>query len=144
MAVNEPADVAAPSQISDMVDALTIPVPIRDVRDADYPRLKAVMSQLKAGLDTSTRSLSQIRRTARRKEVKPLEDRSHFDFAYAQVRACEVALRSSIAAASLATPETAPELQAKVAQAYEAYSRAVTVAQATAKTHLANNSTQQR
>jgi hypothetical protein len=116
------------------VDALTIPVPVSEVRD-----------QLKAGLDTSSRSLAQIRRTARRKPVEQqqpviAQDHSPFDFAYAQVRACEVTLRMSIEAASLATPENAAELQAKVAQSYEAYSRAVTVAQATAKNYLADNS----
>jgi hypothetical protein len=133
-----------PTQVSDITEALTVPIPLRDIRDADYPRLKAVMSQLKAGLDTSARSLAQIRLTAQRKQSKPTEDRSHFDFAYSQVRACELALRASIEAASLATEETAAELQAKVAENYEAYSRAVTVARATAKSHLADNSASQR
>ena len=120
---------------------MQIPVPLGEVRDAEYPRLKAVLAQLKAGLETSSRSLAQLQRTTRRKPEKPvIEDRSVFDFAYAQVRACEVALRNSIEAASMATPENAAELQAKVAENYEAYARAVTVAKSTAKTMLADSS----
>jgi hypothetical protein len=141
------ADPIAAAQLPELVDALSIPVTVGDIRDADYPRLKAVLSQLKAGLDTSSTSLAQIRRTTRRKpEQQPaiVQDHSPFDFAYAQVRACEVALRTSIEAASTATPENAAELQAKVAQNYEAYSRAVTVAQATAKNYVADNSSSRR
>ena len=97
------------------------------------------MSQLKAGLDASSHSLVQLRRTAKEKPL-PIQDRSQFDFAYAQVRACEVALRSSIEQASNAPVESAAELQAKVAENYEAYARAVTVAQAVAKNFIADNS----
>jgi hypothetical protein len=136
------------AEIPDLVETLSIPISTSDIRDADYPRLKAVLSQLKAGLDTSSRSLAQIRRTTRRKPIQQptivQQDHSPFDFAYAQVRACEVALRTSIEAASTATPENAAELQAKVAQNYEAYARAVTVAQATAKNYLADNSASAR
>ena len=147
MVISDPVelDPAAASTITQIADTLSLPVPLADVRDVDYPRLKAVLSQLKAGLDTSSRSLAQIRRTARKKAEQPtvqptIQDHSPFDFAYQQVRACEVALRASIEAASTATPDNAAELQSKVAQNYEAYARAVTVAQATAKTYLADNS----
>lgn len=81
----------------------------------------------------------QLRRIARQ---LPHEDRSQFDSAYAQVRAREVALRASILAASTASPEQAAEAQARVAADYEAYARAVTVADATARASrqaLANN-----
>lgn len=101
-----------------------------DVRSADLARLKAVLAQLRTGLDRSAGSVVQLRRVTRR---LPLEDRSQFDSAYAQVRACEVALRTSILAASTATPEHARDAQAKVAEDYEAYARAVMVAEATAK-----------
>ena len=128
------------------MDSVQITVPVSDVRDAEYPRLKAILAQLKAGLETSSRSLAQLQRTTRRKSERPVvtEDRSHFDFAYAQVRACEVALRNSIEAASFATPENAAELQAKVAENYEAYARAVTVAKSTAKSMLADSSGSRR
>ena len=134
-------DVVPAAAVSNVVDSVQIPVPVGEIRDADYPRLKAVLAQLKAGLETSSRSLAQLQRTTRRKPVKPvIEERSPFDFAYAQVRACEVALRNSIEAASLATPESAAKLQAKVAENYEAYARAVIVAKSTARTALADNS----
>ena len=109
-----------------------------DIRDVEFNRLKAVLGQLKLNLDASAHSLVQLKRTAK---AKPLQDRTQFDFAYAQVRVCEVALRTSIAEASIAPAETAPQLQAKVAENYEAYARAVTVAQAVAKNFLADNST---
>lgn len=105
--------------------------------------MKAVLSQLKAGLDTSSRTLAQLRRTAKATPA-PVQDRTQFDFAYAQVRACEVALRTSIEAASLAPAETAAELQAKVAENFEAYSRAVTVAKSIAKNFFADNTTAAR
>ena len=108
-----------------------------EIRGADFSRLKAVLSQLRANLDVSSRSLVQLKRVARH---SPEQDRTQFDFAYAQVRACEVALRTSIAAASEAPPESAATLQAKVAENYEAYARAVTVAQAVAKNFVADNS----
>jgi hypothetical protein len=130
---------------SDLVDSLTPGVSLGEVRDAEFYRLKAVLSQLKAGLDTSSRTMVQLRRTAQKKaKAAPVQDRSTFDFAYQQVRACEVALRTSIEQASLATPEDAPALQAKVAENYEAYARAVTVAQSLAKNFLADNSAGRR
>ena len=101
--------------------------------------MKAVLSQLRTSLDHNARSLAQLKRAARGTQT-PIQDRSEFDFAYAQVRACEVALRSSIEAASSASAETAAELQAKVADNYEAYARAVTVAHAVAKNFIADNS----
>jgi hypothetical protein len=101
-----------------------------DVRAVELARLKAVLGQLRTGLDHSSTSVAQLRRVTRR---LPLEDRSQFDMAYAQVRACEVALRSSILAASSAAPAEARKAQAKVAEDYEAYARAVMVAEATAK-----------
>ena len=104
----------------------------------EFSRLKAVLGQLKLNLDASSHSLVQLRRTAK---TKPPQDRSQFDFAYAQVRVCEVALRTSIAEASTAAPENAADLQAKVAANYEAYARAVTVAQSVAKNFFADNST---
>jgi hypothetical protein len=96
-----------------------------------------VLSQLRTSLDVSSRSLIQLKRTARR---SPQQDRTQFDFAYAQVRAREVALRASIVAASEAPAESAAALQAKVAENYEAYARAVTVAQAVGKNFMAENS----
>jgi hypothetical protein len=116
---------------------------VGDLRDVDFNRLKAVLSQLKAGLDTSSRTLAQIRRTAKATPL-PVQNRTQFDFAYAQVRACEVALRTSIEAAAIASPEKAAEMQGKVAENYEAYARAVTVAKSIAKNFLADNSTAAR
>jgi hypothetical protein len=116
-----------------------LPTP-RDIRDTEYARLKAVLSQLKLGLDTSARSIAQLRHVVRKEEPK---GHGQFDSAYVQVRACEVALRKSILAASEASPETAAAAQAQVAADYEAYARAVTVAEATARasrTALATNS----
>jgi hypothetical protein len=122
-----------------MINSLAVPTPNGDLREVEFSRLKAVLSQLKAGLDASSHSLVQLRRTARQQPV-PFQDRSQFDFAYAQVRACEVALRTSIEQAGNASAESAGELQAKVAENYEAYARAVTVAQAVAKNFIADNS----
>jgi hypothetical protein len=100
----------------------------------ELARLKAVLGQLRTGLDHSSTSVAQLRRVTRR---LPLPDRSQFDMAYAQVRACEVALRASILAASNAAPSEARKAQSKVAEDYEAYARAVMVAEATAKTSRA-------
>lgn len=60
----------------------------------------------------------------------PDQDRTQFDAAYAQVRMWEMELRKSIQLASGASPEDAPAAQAKVAADYEAYARALTVAEA--------------
>ena len=111
-----------------------------EIRDADYSRLKALLSQLKANVDANSIVLVQLKRTAQKKKSAAPPDRTPFDFAYAQVRACEVALRASIDEASTATPEHAVSLQAKVADSYEAYARAVTVAQSIAKNFVAENS----
>jgi hypothetical protein len=119
---------------------VVIGAPVKDLRDVEFNRLKAVLSQIKIGLDTSSRSLASLRRTATKTVAPiPMKDRSQFDFAYQQVRACEVALRTSIDAASTATPEQAAERQARVADAYEAYARAVTVARSAAKLFIADN-----
>lgn len=124
-----------------MASAVAIGAPVTEIREVEFNRLKAMLSQLKIGLDTSSRSLASLRRTAARTVAPvPQKDRSQFDFAYQQVRACEVALRTSIDAASTATPEEAPERQARVAEAYEAYARAVTVARSVAKNFIADNS----
>ncbi len=126
-----PQDGTAPVQL---------PVTSKELRDADYARLKAVLAQLRASLDYNTRSMNQLHRVVRK---LPREDRSQFDSAYAQVRAREVALRNSIIAASTATPENAAAAQAQVAADYEAYARAITVADATARASreaFANNS----
>jgi hypothetical protein len=136
-------DVATARSQSDLADSIVIAAPVDNLRDVDFNRLKAVLSQLKAGLDTSSRTLAQLRRTAKATPA-PVQDRTQFDFAYAQVRACEVALRTSIEAASLAPAETAAELQAKVAENFEAYSRAVTVAKSIAKNFFADNTTAAR
>jgi hypothetical protein len=112
----------------------------QEVRNTEFARLKAVMSQLKLGLDTSSRSVMQLRHIVRKEQP---QGHGQFDSAYVQVRACEVALRRSILAASQAAPEDAAAAQAQVAADYEAYARAVTVAEATARasrTALATNS----
>jgi hypothetical protein len=117
----------------------TMPTP-RDIRDTEFARLKAMLSQVKLGLDTSSRSVTQLRRVM--KKETPHEP-GQFDSAYVQVRACEVALRKSILAASMASPEEASAAQAQVASDYEAYARSVTVAEATARASggaLAENS----
>jgi hypothetical protein len=137
-----PKEIVPSRTQSELADSLVV-APVGDLRDMDFNRLKAVLSQLKAGLDTSSRTLAQIRRTAKAAPL-PVQNRTQFDFAYAQVRACEVALRTSIEAASIAPPEKAGEMQAKVAENYEAYARAVTVAKSIAKNFLADNSTAAR
>ncbi|MEO6006303.1 MAG: hypothetical protein ABIZ04_23890 [Opitutus sp.] len=81
----------------------------------------------------------QLRRAAKETSL-PIQDRSQFDFAYAQVRACEVALRSSIEQASDAQEASAAELLAKVAANYDAYAHAVSVAKVVAQNFLADNS----
>lgn len=123
----------------DSLEPLQLPVSSNYLRDAEFARLKAVLSQLRATLDTNARSVVQLRRIVRK---LPREDRSQFDNAYAQVRVREVALRNSIIAASTASPEQAAAAQAQVAADYEAYARAVTVANATSRASreaLANN-----
>ncbi len=106
----------------------------QQVRNTELARLKAVLAQLRTGLDNSSRSLVQVRKVTRR---LPLEDRTQFDAAYAQVRAREVALRASILVASNAPADKAAAAQQQVAEDYEAYARAVTVAEATAKSSRA-------
>lgn len=101
---------------------------VSEIRHSDAARLKAVLYQLRVGLDTTSRSLVAVRQNVVA-EV-PREDRREFDSAFVQVRLREVALRNSIAAASNAEPGERSEAQAQVARDYEAYARAVVVAQA--------------
>jgi hypothetical protein len=110
-----------------MASAMSLPS-VGEVRHADAARLKAVLYQLRVGLDTTARSLVAVRQNVVA-EV-PREDRREFDSAFVQVRLREVALRNSIAAASNAEPGERSEAQAQVARDYEAYARAVVVAQA--------------
>jgi hypothetical protein len=100
---------------------------VRDLRDADSSRLKVVLAQTRAELDINAHALSQLRRISRNTEPR---DRTEFDSAAVQVRVLEVALRNSIAAASSASPDDAADAQAQVARDYEAYARAVAVAEA--------------
>jgi hypothetical protein len=89
-----------------------------------------MLSLVRTDLDTSSRSVVQLRQIAKK---LPQPDRSQFDSAYAEVRMWEVELRKSILEASQASSETAPAAQAKVASDYEAYARALTVADAAAR-----------
>lgn len=102
--------------------------PLREVREVDAARLKAVLYQLRIGLDATSRSLVTAQRIA--KDDTPRDDRPEFDAAFVQVRIREVALRNSIAAASEAPADQAADAQARVAADYEAYARALTVAHA--------------
>lgn len=125
-----------------MSDALNARSLASDLREADYNRLKAVLAQTTNNVDLTSRSVAELRRVVRKKEAKPV-DLAEFDSAYQQVRVREVALRNSILAASSAPPEIAAAAQAQVAADYEAYARAVTVAEATARVTrgaLASNS----
>lgn len=102
--------------------------PVREIREVDAARLKAVLYQLRVGLDATSRSLVSAQRVVRTDVQR--DERPQFDAAFVQVRRREVALRNSIAAATEAPPEQAAEAQAQVAADYEAYARALTVAHA--------------
>lgn len=119
--VSDPAPAASP----EVAAAIMLP-PVREIRDIDAARLKAVLFQLRLGLDATSRSLVSAHQVARQEVQR--DERPQFDAAFVQVRMREVALRNSIAAASEAPPEKAAEAQAKVAADYEAYARALTVA----------------
>lgn len=107
-----------------------------ELRRADYPEFKALLDELKATLEVCTRSLDELHRAARRQRKV---ERSALDEAFAQVRVREQVLRASLVAAQNAPPEKARALQSQVAAAYEAYSRAVTVAEATARSSPAGH-----
>jgi hypothetical protein len=124
-----PAATAAPADI-EFTDTAATQNLARELRDADFGRLKAVLAQTRADLDFNTHAITQLRRTV---EKTPPRDRTEFDSASAQVRVREVALRHSIAAASTAAPDKAADAQAQVARDYEAYARAVAVAEAVAQ-----------
>lgn len=89
-----------------------------------------VLAQTRAELDINAHALTQLRRIAQKNAPR---DRTEFDAASVQMRVLEVALRSSIAAAATASPAEAAEAQAQVARDYEAYARAVAVAEAAAQ-----------
>lgn len=112
-------------------------------------RLKSLLSQVKDSVNVTATSVAQLQlailtqyehriRDKRSDPMKPktVEPERLFspsDDAFAQVRAREAILRQSIAAASIAPPETAAAAQAQVAADYEAYARAVTVAETAAR-----------
>jgi hypothetical protein len=100
------------------------------LREADFSRLKALLAQLNGALDTCSRAVEKFKRAVKKKKA---EERSEFDDAYAQVRARESALRNSIEAAQRASATEAERFQARVAEDYEAYSRAVIVAESLAR-----------
>jgi hypothetical protein len=89
-----------------------------------------MLSLVRIDLDARSRSVVQLRQIAKK---LPHPDRNQFDSAYAQVRMWEVELRKSILEASQASADTAQAAQAKVASDYEAYARALTVADAAAR-----------
>ena len=139
----EPTFVAAPPVSSSDSSAVTAPradtgfaapsnphTLTHEIRDADASRLKVVLAQTRAELDINAHALTQLRQIARKKAPR---DRTEFDAASIQMRMLEVALRTSIAAAATASPADAAEAQAQVARDYEAYARAVAVAEAAAQ-----------
>ena len=114
-----------------MGDPVHTPVAI-EIRNADYSRLQAILAQTQARIDIASRSVAHMRYIVQQEKPEPI-DRRPFDDAFQQVRICEVALRNSIVAASKASPEEAAAAQAQVAANYEAYARAVTVAESMTK-----------
>lgn len=156
-----PASTPAPSA-DQFASALALLPPVEEVRDASESRLHAVLAQLKSTLDVTSRTLVGVVQapvlvqqdgekraepsaetealvatveTPADSEVapEPPKELTGLDLAYAQVRAREQALRTSIEDARQAAPEDIAAAQAQVAMHYEAYSLALLVAQAAAR-----------
>jgi hypothetical protein len=119
--------------------ALNAPANLQRIVQADPVRLKVVLAHLRENVAITSQSVARLRTIAfLNQEAEWKRDRKHrveplkltpTDSAFAEVRSLEAALRDSIAAAAAASPEAAAAAQAEVADRYEAYARAVTIAE---------------
>lgn len=133
------SDIATQTPAGDIARTLNAPVNVQRIVQADPVRLKVVLAHLRENVNITSQSVARLRTIAfLNQEAVSKRDRKHrveplkltpTDSAFAEVRSLEAALRDSIAAAAEASPEAAAAAQSKVAEHYEAYARAVTVAE---------------